>query len=160
MPLAKGSSQAAISRNIATEIRAGKPPKQAAAIAYNVAGKSRKDAETETASEQATEDQKFDRLHKGVVALGSALENLTERFDRHMAFHKKEGDAKADDENDERIAAQRKYFGFATGKPGQSGTATFKRRAASEEMVPTGTGKSIPKSKVNKVTQSLLLGRR
>jgi len=45
MPLAKGSSQKVISRNIATEIKAGKDPKQAAAIAYNVAGKSRKDCE-------------------------------------------------------------------------------------------------------------------
>lgn len=44
MPLAKGSSQEIISKNIATEIRHGKDPKQAAAIAYNVAGKARKDA--------------------------------------------------------------------------------------------------------------------
>lgn len=41
MPLAEGSSQETISRNIATEIRTGKDPKQAAAIAYSKAGKSR-----------------------------------------------------------------------------------------------------------------------
>lgn len=41
MPLIKGSSRAAISKNIATEINAGKPPKQAEAIAFSVAGKSR-----------------------------------------------------------------------------------------------------------------------
>lgn len=34
MPLVGGSSQAAISENIATERRAGKPASQAAAIAY------------------------------------------------------------------------------------------------------------------------------
>jgi hypothetical protein len=39
MPLEHGSSQATISKNIATEIKNGKPPKQAAAIAYSVAGK-------------------------------------------------------------------------------------------------------------------------
>ena len=39
MPLEKGSSQETISKNIGTEIRAGKDPKQAAAIAYSVAGK-------------------------------------------------------------------------------------------------------------------------
>src|SRR5579863_9362670 len=45
MPLEKGSSQETISHNIATEIRAGKDPDQAAAIAYNVAGKSKADSE-------------------------------------------------------------------------------------------------------------------
>ena len=41
MPLEKGSSKAAISNNIATERRAGKPEKQAVAIAFSEAGKSR-----------------------------------------------------------------------------------------------------------------------
>jgi len=42
MPLQKGSSKETISKNIGTEIRAGKPKKQAIAIAYSEAGKSRK----------------------------------------------------------------------------------------------------------------------
>ena len=42
MPLKKGKSQAVISENIRREIKAGKPPKQAAAIAYAKAGKSRR----------------------------------------------------------------------------------------------------------------------
>lgn len=37
MPLIQGSSPATISKNIATEINAGKPPAQAAAIAYSTA---------------------------------------------------------------------------------------------------------------------------
>jgi hypothetical protein len=41
MPLAKGSSKKVVSKNIATEIKAGKPPKVAAAIAYQKAGKSK-----------------------------------------------------------------------------------------------------------------------
>lgn len=36
MPLKKSASKSAFQRNIATEIKAGKPPKQAAAIAYAV----------------------------------------------------------------------------------------------------------------------------
>jgi len=42
MPLKKGSSKATIAKNIATERNAGKKPAQAAAIAYQKAGKYRK----------------------------------------------------------------------------------------------------------------------
>lgn len=40
--LKKGSSKKTISKNIATEIKSGKKPSQAAAIAYSVAKKSKK----------------------------------------------------------------------------------------------------------------------
>jgi hypothetical protein len=40
MPLKKGTSQAAVSQNIRTEIAAGKPQKQAVAIAMNTARRS------------------------------------------------------------------------------------------------------------------------
>lgn len=41
MPLKKGKGKKVISSNIKTEMKAGKPQKQAIAIAYSVAGKSK-----------------------------------------------------------------------------------------------------------------------
>jgi len=41
MPLVKGKSKAAISQNIRTEINAGRPQKQAVAIAMRKAGRTR-----------------------------------------------------------------------------------------------------------------------
>jgi uncharacterized protein len=44
MPLKKGYSKATISKNIRTEVRAGRNPKQAAAIAYATARQAAKKA--------------------------------------------------------------------------------------------------------------------
>jgi len=53
MPLESGSSQAVISRNIATEVKAGHPVKQAAAIAYSKARGDASPGEPVAASTQA-----------------------------------------------------------------------------------------------------------
>jgi hypothetical protein len=42
MPLKKGKSKAAFSQNVKTEIAAGKPQKQAVAIAYSEQGEKKK----------------------------------------------------------------------------------------------------------------------
>jgi hypothetical protein len=42
MPLKKGKSKQSFKSNVATEVRAGKPVKQAVAIAYSEAGESKR----------------------------------------------------------------------------------------------------------------------
>jgi len=42
VPLKKSKSKQAFSENVRTEVQAGKPVRQAVAIAYSVAGKARK----------------------------------------------------------------------------------------------------------------------
>ena len=42
MPLIKGYSKKTIEKNIKTEIKAGRPPKQAVAIAYSIARQAKK----------------------------------------------------------------------------------------------------------------------
>ncbi len=61
MPLEKGTSREAISRNVATEERAGKPPKQAEAIAYSEAG----------------EDAALDAVLRDCEALGARVDAWT-----------------------------------------------------------------------------------
>jgi hypothetical protein len=69
MPLKSGSSQATISKNIETEIRAGKDPKQAAAIAYS---KARGDVEAEL-------DRRFDEMCERANRLDSRLDAMEQK---------------------------------------------------------------------------------
>jgi len=58
MPLDKSKSPKAFQKNIRTELKEGKPMKQAVAIAYDIAGKKKK------MGEKISDTMKKDKMHK------------------------------------------------------------------------------------------------
>lgn len=94
MPLIEGKSDKARSENIATEIKAGKPKAQAAAIAYSKQREHAKDSEQQSmraAAEMAADDkdmfrQNLDNLH--------SIANDCMAYDRRAKDHKMAKDKK------------------------------------------------------------------
>jgi hypothetical protein len=91
MPLESGSSQETISKNIATEIRAGKSKEQAAAIAYS---KARGDV-------MSSDAEKLDQIV-------SKTDSLSKRMDAFMARRRLRQDATRKQMADARIAKDTK----------------------------------------------------
>jgi hypothetical protein len=68
MPLKEGSSQATISKNIGTEIKAGKDPNQAAAIAYSTAR-----------GDTMTTEEKLDEIGRRADAIAKRIDAFAEQ---------------------------------------------------------------------------------
>src|SRR5258705_7466289 len=84
MPLTKGSSRSAISKNIRAEISAGKPQKQAVAIALDVARRAdRMDGGRTAAFDIAYETKRRNRAEGGQVFEGPIVSEIPGRTDRH-----------------------------------------------------------------------------
>lgn len=64
MPLKKSTSKAAFSKNVATEMHAGKPQKQAVVIAYSVQREAQKDGHGKSLYERGTAKSKRSKSRK------------------------------------------------------------------------------------------------
>lgn len=96
MPLKEGSSKEVISENIKTEIEHGKDPKQAAAIAYSKAGKSKgEDDMTDEEKKEKMEKEAKDAMEKK-AAEDKAVKDAAEEEERK----KKEAEDKAAKDSD------------------------------------------------------------
>jgi hypothetical protein len=113
MPLEKGSSKAAIAHNIATERSAGKPEKQAIAIAMSEAGKSRDEAPAAmptTAMSVADINKKNEEYWAPSWGKSSGAED---NFTNDMRRPVKEYDSAALDESPTGIAEAGNHEGMA-----------------------------------------------
>ena len=100
MPLEPGSSQAAISNNIATEIRHGHDPKQAAAIAYSHA-----------------RGDKNESWHDSMDSIVSACDSAAKRVDALIESHDRmRGDSEDDLWNKMEDAEKEFHLAHQTGK--------------------------------------------
>ncbi len=97
MSLKKGRSRKAISANIRTEIAAGKPQRQAVAIALNVAGKSQPDKGSSNMAYGSSE-QKVTKppMRKGKAMPAAMPNGNTHNEQRDMNYTKKQAALHAD----------------------------------------------------------------
>ena len=68
MPLSRGTGKKAFSKNVSAEMHAGKPQKQALAIAYSQQRRNRKEKDEQTDDERAESIKKIRRMIRDLNA--------------------------------------------------------------------------------------------
>ena len=124
MPLKEGSSKETISENIATEVRAGKPRDQAVAIAYDKAGKSKKERKMKKSLDWSKElgncedalvkhnvngqNGQWQVLEKQMGGAGAGV-NQAAGMDANMAKKEEKKDKKHDYDDDGKLDEHEKH---------------------------------------------------
>lgn len=109
MPLAKGKSQAVISKNIKTEVAAGKPQRQAVAIAMHTAG----DAKLSHKQDAPDGEDIHNETEDAAMSYATTAMTLLEINEKNRSYWERSGAAATDELSPAAKAKQKENHALA-----------------------------------------------